>query len=640
MDIKKFLAPIVGISVVDDLSAAKIRFSQCCGESFNLISIVRRTMKKNVTRKIQSLLLTLTLMVAALGVGPAAAEKKMIKDPSTGEMVTAPEYGGTLTFANRGCGSTYYIDSWFGGFAGSTQAGVTEKLGIGRWEIDRDEFNLQSGYVPLSVLRGSVAESWELPDPKTYVFQIREGIRWHNKAPMNGRELIAKDVEFNWHRMAGLGEFSETGGSPHQGQITAIPFESVTATDRYTVVFKTTEAQTDTLRNLLIHHAAWVYPPEVLKGHGDLKDWRHSVGTGPYMLTDIVDGSSTTFTKNPDYWGFDEKYPENRLPYIDQLTGLFMGEEATIVAGLRSGKVDYIGLPGGCGAQLGSIDQAVSLRENNPELMLTPWAYRAENAFTFKIMEPPFNDVKVRQAMQMALDLETINTKYYKGFADTTPRTRIGDALAGFTVPFDEWPEAVKKGYRYDPEGAKQLLAEAGYPNGFKTNLTALDRFDTNYAQLAASYWGKIGVDVEITLLDRPAFIAAVQGLTYEGMANSVAAYDFDALEAVREYHSSSIGKTGTGPSTTGLSDPVYDALFDAAQAAPTVEEQKGHIREIDLYLAKNHVLVWSPKPPQFNVNQPWIKGYNGEIDLGWGDRSVIFSRIWIDQDLKKEMGH
>ena len=176
--------------------------------------------------------------------------------------------------------------------------------------------------------------------------------------------------------------------------------------------------------------------------------------------------------------------------------------------------------------------------------------------------------------------------------------------------------------------------------SGPKTNLTAVDKFDSNYAQLAASYWGKIGVDVEITLLDRPAFIAAGNGLTYEGMISSVAAYDFDALEAIREYHSSSIGGTGTGGSYTGLNDPVFDALFDAAQAASTVEEQKGHIKEIDLYLAKNHVLVWSPKPPQFNVSQPWIKGYNGEIDLGWGDRSVIFSRIWIDQDLKKEMGN
>jgi peptide/nickel transport system substrate-binding protein len=570
-------------------------------------------------------------------------EKEMVTDPSTGEMVTAPEYGGTLTFANKL--ATVYIDSFYGGFAGSTQSGFTEKLGIATWEIDRDVFNLQSGYVPLSVIRGSLAESWEQPDPTTYIFHLRKGVHWHDKAPMNGRELTADDVVFNWHRMMGIGEFAEAGGSPHQGQITAIPFESVTATDRYTVVFKTTEAQQDTLRNLVIHHAAWVYPPEVIREHGNIQDWRHSVGTGPYMLTDVVEGVSMTFTRNPDYWGYDEKYPDNRLPYIDELTGLIMTEEATIVAALRSGSIDYIGLPGGGGAFLSSIDQAESLRENNPELVLTAWAYRSENAVQFKMMEPPFNDVNVRAAMQMALDLESINDTYYKGFADTTPRTRIGDALAGYTVPFDEWPEDLKGEYAYNPQEAERLLDAAGYPRGadgirFKTDLTIIDLLDVDYYQLAAEYWKGIGVDVGIILLDRPAFIAASQGLTYEGMSSTVSSYDFDALEAIREYHSSSVGKSGTGASQTGLQDPVFDALFDAAQAADNVEEQQRVVREIDLYLARIHALVWSPKPPQFNVNQSWVKGYNGEIDLGWGDRNAVFSRIWIDQDLKREMGH
>ena len=591
------------------------------------------------------LVLTATgLWAAAADEEPAAAmEKEMVMDPSTGEMVTAPEYGGTLTFANKL--ATVYIDSFYGGFAGSTQSGFTEKLGIATWEIDRDVFNLQSGYVPLSVIRGSLAESWEQPDPTTYIFHLRKGVHWHDKAPMNGRELTADDVVFNWHRMMGIGEFAEAGGSPHQGQITAIPFESITATDRYTVVFKTTEAQQDTLRNLVIHHAAWVYPPEVIREHGNIQDWRHSVGTGPYMLTDVVEGVSMTFTRNPDYWGYDEKYPDNRLPYIDELTGLVMTEEATIVAGLRSGSIDYIGLPGGGGAFLSSIDQAVSLREKNPELVLTAWAYRSENAVQFKMMEPPFNDVNVRAAMQMALDPQSINETYYKGFADTTPRTRIGDALAGYTVPFDEWPEDLKREYAYDPQEAERLLDAAGYPRGadgmrFNADLTIIDLLDVDYYQLAAVYWKKIGVDVEVIVLDRPAFIAAVQGLTYEGMSSTVSSYDFDALEAIREYHSSSVGKSGTGASQTGLQDPVFDALFDAAQAADNVEEQQRVVREIDLYLARIHALVWSPKPPQFNVNQSWVKGYNGEIDLGWGDRNVVFSRIWIDQDLKRDMGH
>ena len=181
--------------------------------------------------------------------------------------------------------------------------------------------------MPVSVIGGSLAESWELPDSNTYVFHIREGVRWHDKAPMNGRELTAEDVVFNWHRMVGMGEFTAAGGSPIQ-TLKDIPFESITATDRYTVVFKTTGPQSGLMHTLLVHHSFYVYPPEVIEEHGDVQDWRNSVGTGPYMLTDIVEGSSYTWTKNPDYWGFDEKYPQNRLPYIDELTALLIKDPA------------------------------------------------------------------------------------------------------------------------------------------------------------------------------------------------------------------------------------------------------------------------------------------------------------------------
>ena len=87
------------------------------------------------------LVATVTFASAADEDAGAAAEREMVMDPSTGKMVTAPEYGGTLTFVNRGC-KTIMLDSWFGGFGGSTQAGVTEKLGIAKWELERDQFSM------------------------------------------------------------------------------------------------------------------------------------------------------------------------------------------------------------------------------------------------------------------------------------------------------------------------------------------------------------------------------------------------------------------------------------------------------------------------------------------------------------------
>ena len=78
--------------------------------------------------------------------------------------------------------------------------------------------------------------------------------------------------------------------------------------------------------------------------------------------------------------------------------------------------------------------------------------------------KPPFNDINVRRAMQMALDNETAATTYWKGFADPTPHGMVG--IKGYYIPFEEWDEEVKQYYRYDPEAADKLLDEAGYPRG------------------------------------------------------------------------------------------------------------------------------------------------------------------------------
>ena len=69
-----------------------------------------------------------------------------------------------------------------------------------------------------------------------------------------------------------------------------------------------------TLRYPKLHHVAFVMPPEIIKQHSNMKSWRNVIGNGPYKLTEVLNGNSLTYTKNPDYWGIDEKYPENRLP--------------------------------------------------------------------------------------------------------------------------------------------------------------------------------------------------------------------------------------------------------------------------------------------------------------------------------------
>ena len=162
---------------------------------------------------------------------------------------------------------------------------------------------------------------------------------------MNGRQFTAHDAEYNFHRILGMGDFAEVGPTPFGGadQLKSLPWESITATDDMTLVMKLTEPRPVMLRKVLgvDNGVAFMMPPEVIEQHGDGKDWRNLVGTGPFMLTDLVEESSITFTKNPDYSGHDEKYPENQLPYVDELRYVIIPDEAATYAALRSRTIDW-----------------------------------------------------------------------------------------------------------------------------------------------------------------------------------------------------------------------------------------------------------------------------------------------------------
>ena len=581
------------------------------------------------------LILAATTLWAAGGTEPAAAAaKKYVTDPATGKVVTAPEYGGTLTQAS---GANFKIfDTYLAWVPVNVGGVVVEKLGIADWAIDRDEYPFKGGYMlPLHAIRGSLAESWEQPDPLTYIFHIREGVHWHNKAPMNGRELTAEDIEYNFHRILGLGSgFTEIAATA--GELANVQFESITATDEYTVVFKLKEPYLRAPILILDWYSLYIQPPEVIREHGDVSDWRNVVGTGPFELTDFVDGSSLTYIKNPDYWGYDEKFPENRLPYVDEFRVLVMPEEATRLAAMRSAKIDYTGYHS-AGGMIKSIDVAESLKRTNPELVLHEYVERADHGFHFNVSEPPFDDIRVRKAMNMALDLETINNTYFKGYGDTTPSGPVG--MPGFKIPFDEWPQEVKDVYSYNPEGAEKLFDEAGYPRGsdgirFKTTVKFRDTENVGFIEAAVSYWSESGVDVKLEPIPAAQWNTVVSDPERErGLvpgAFGVVAAPFDVVSRF-------IPEWDFNPCR--CDDPVYNALFERAEAATTSEEQKKPIIEMDMHYIKSVWGVPGTAVPQFNVTQPWVKGYNGEGTLGGGAMRGIFSRLWIDQDLKKEMG-
>ena len=579
--------------------------------------------------KLSATLLALILGASVFMAGQVWAAE-MVKDPATGKMVEAPRYGGTITYPTAS-GIGEHADIWYGTHIGSSIiTGVLEKISIPNWALDREVWDMRSAYVQPEHLVGALAESWQVPDDLTYIFYIRQGVRWHDKAPMHGRALTAQDVVYNFHRMLGLGSgFTEAGPQAHD--LTGIPFESITAESPRKVVMKLKRPYFTALR-LLLDWFVFIYPPEVIQQHGDAKDWRNLVGTGPFMLTDHVEGNSLTYTKNPNYWGYDAKFPENRLPYIDRLRVLELKEEATRLAALRSGKVDFVGSHGD--AQIRDIDLIENLQKTNPEIGVHKFFFRSGNSYRFNGQaivgdNPPFNDIRVRKAMQMAIDLETINATFFKGYASTVPEGVVSKDVTGYAIPFEDWPEDVKKVFDYDPEGARQLLADAGYSDGIKATLVLSERFDTTYTELVIVYWSAIGVDVEIRLMDE-ASSPTVWGnpdieLVNTALANRGGFYYLPAWVST---------------AWVGFKDPAYDAIVDSIVTATTVEEQRSRAQEANMYMVKEFWYLWGPEVPMFQARQPWVKGYNGELWLGRQNSYPVFARVWIDQELKKAMGN
>ncbi len=600
-------------------------------------------MQHAVFRKILAVLFGLVLAATGLWASPAGEEepaaamvKEMVTDPTTGKMVTAPEYGGTLTYPYV---IEYESDPFVvGGAAAYLIGGVNENLARPNWGLAREELAFNGPYVPLFAFSGELAESWETPDPLTYVFHIRQGVHYaldpdsEASRLVGGRELTADDVVYTYQRMTARGDFTERPTISR----TAIdlPWESIEASDKYTVVMRLTEPSIGALGAIINEGLHQILPREVIEQYGDYTDWKNVVGTGPVMLTDYVEGVSKTWTKNPDYWGFDEKYPENRLPYVDQIRALYIAEEATRISALRSGTIDMIRLSG---VEIRSLDVVKGLQRTNPDIAIWPFYQRSLDAISLNPQKAPFDDIRVRHALQMALDLETISDTYYGGFADWQPPRFIG--AKGFYTEWEEWPAELKQYYTYDPAGAERLLDEAGYPRGadgvrFKFEHQHRDIGDIGYVEIVAGYWADIGVDVTLSIHEWPTLAANMTERNYESIYGGMAREAPDW--AMGLYNSDSVRlSTYVG----GVENPVLAATQAAYFGATNIDEQMQAASEHGMEVIRHHYMIWGPMAPGYQASQPWVKGFNGETLNTVQYEQNILARLWIDQDLKREMG-
>ena len=565
----------------------------------------------------------------------AATDKETVFDPASGRTWTAPEYGGTLTWAPRHYPTN--ADVWSAsGWAAHFYSGVLEQMAFGNWDVDRELVtDMVWAYTGPQMYGPGLATSWEMPDESTFIWHVRQGVHWHDKAPVNGREFNAHDVVWNYTRYAGIGDFADLPPAPHPHTLGGLEFDSVTATDNYTVEFKLTNPLINA-EELFLNKMTPMYAPEVYVNENSLEDWRTLVGTGPYELVEFVEGASQTYMKNTDYWGVDEKFG-NPVPYIDELRSVLLPDEATRIAALRSRKVDYVGNPGD--SQISNVDTIESLQKSNPELQFH-FIRNSPGALIFNQSLSPMQDVRVRKALQMAVDNEAINASIYKGLGVVGPYGVYMPNLTDWVWSYEEWPDEVKREYEYRPEDAEALLDEAGYPRGadgvrFTLTVANSPRQEPTYVEIVGEFFRVIGVDIEISTYTEAEGAAAWSADTHEF---NVMCCGQMGTRRPALWIAGTVTQNVAGNSLSKSKDPRLETFYNSATHAADLDEFYSNIREIDEIVIREHFGLVRPLVPLFQVAQPWVQGWNGEWGMGYAERHTHFSRLWIDSALKKEM--
>jgi ABC-type transport system substrate-binding protein len=491
---------------------------------------------------------------------------------------------------------------------------------------DREEYNFRATWMPVEYIQGWMAESWNQTDPLTITVKLRQGVKWQDREPTNGREFTSDDVVFAFDRALGTGNgFTEPNPffAPNMMSI-----DHVEAVDRYTFDVKLNAANPMAIYQVLEPSLRFGFTaPEWWALTDEQKqDFHYVVGTGAFILTDHVPNVSISFDRNTDYWGYDERHPDNQLPYLDHWKVLAIADMATQIAGLRTAKIDMIV----DGRSHVSADQATSIKQTNPEIQVLYWEGGA-GGVTFKYGSEHFSDIRVRKAMQMCVDTEAIAQGYYRGLGDPTPQGMAPASLGSdWSYPYDEWSAELQNEYKYNLTEAKKLMTEAGYPNGFKTNILFSTQDDVSIVQVLKDYFSKIGVDMEIDARDPITARMITNSLKYDQMvAGGGGGGGGSPAEGITGYWSKKLERAG------GVDDPVYDAFVDEFYAATTLAECQRIYKEAAKYVAEQHwsVTLGTVKTPQ--VFQPWIRGWDGENF--WSiPQWAYYARMWIDQSAKK----
>jgi peptide/nickel transport system substrate-binding protein len=249
----------------------------------------------------------------------------------------------------------------------------------------------------------------------------------------------------------------------------------------------------------------------------------------------------------------------------------------------------------------------------------------------------PYKDVKVRRALMMATDFETIKNTWAGGDAQilTWPAAYYSEYKDAY-VSLSEAPASVQELYTYSPDKARALLAEAGYSKGFDAKLTcSSNQTIVDYVSIVADMWSKVGVKLTLDLKETAVAVTIARTRNYEELLASDnnpigGIYTLNGLSGQTSSNGSYINETYYNEMKAKI---ALVALTDPAQAA------KLH-KEVMVDALDKAWAIPAPYVPQYHFWWPWVKNYHGEYSVGYSSVNTFAKYVWIDQTLKKSMKH
>ena len=471
----------------------------------------------------------------------------------------------------------YGTDTWPAGFDPHTISAIAATRVFNQVYETLIDFN------PDMTFKGVLAESWENPDDVTYVFHLRQGVKFHN-----GREMTADDVVYSFQRVLGQTDYGDIGAlgssASYYGGIA-----SIEATDDYTVTMTLSEPNAAFMANLTSSYGAIVCKEVVEANDGSLSAIDTMCGTGPFMYQDSVVDNYITLVKNPDYW-------EEGAPKLDGITYYLLADESARLAALRTGDINLCSL------------SALNLADVEGDESIKVLSYQSNNYtyLGFNLSSEALQDVRVRQAMSMAVDRDAIIDYVYNG--EATVSTFVPPAMGHWV-----WDAPAESPlYTQDIDAAKALMEEAGYSDSNRMTLTmAAGLLDSirDTAVILQQQLKEIYIDVEITNLESGEYVDA-----WNIMYTPEAGYDAmcgqngsgtDPNRAVSFFFS-----TTGGANVWGYSNAQVDELCAQGVATTNEAEREGYYIEAQKIVIDESPNLFFASPMEYFFVGAGVEGF------------------------------